>query len=352
MVPTEDTFNINDTEEGFYDVSIKGIRRENRRTKQNSRNLAKKQDEQSSELQQANEVLGGNDQFSFSYHASRYEAGWLYQSLSSFYEMHWIKDINRLIKGGKEASVYLCIADDTINQPYLAAKVYRPRQFRNLKNDHVYRENRDYLNGNGHIIHDKRDRHAIDKKTDFGQQLTHTSWIEHEVQAMRDLTRAGADVPLVYTSGKNAILMTYMGDGEIPAPTLNEINLPPDLANKLFDRVVFNIEVMLQNNRIHADLSAYNILFWEDEIMLIDFPQVIDPLQNKKAWSIFLRDVTRVCQYFQRQGVKAEPLSIAKTIWKRNIKFFDSLEISELVEFNEEAGISPNHGSDGMELGF
>ncbi len=260
MVPSEDTFKNDDFDEMLYGAAIKGLSRENRRMKQDLRNTGRKQAKKITDNQQMNEDLGGDDQFSFSYAASRYEAGWLYQSLSGFYDMHWIKDVTRLIKGGKEATVYLCLAEDTIDQPYLAAKVYRPRLFRNLKNDHIYRENRDYLNENGHIIHDKRTRHAIDQKTDFGQQLSHQSWIEHEVQAIRELSQAGADVPRVYASGKNAILMTYMGDGEIPAPTLNEINLPKDLAIHLFERVIFNIEVMLQNNRIHADLSAYNIL--------------------------------------------------------------------------------------------
>ena len=83
------------------------------------------------------------DEFEFSYHASRHEREWITNSLGEFYEHKWLDDVLRLIKGGKEAHVYQCTADPLVtglDQPYVAAKIYRPRRFRNLKNDHVYKE--------------------------------------------------------------------------------------------------------------------------------------------------------------------------------------------------------------------
>jgi RIO kinase 1 len=240
-----------------------------------------------------------------------------------------------MIKGGKEASVYQCLAGDFTYRTYLAAKVYRPRQFRNLKNDFVYRENRDYLDENGHVIRDTRMNHAIKKKSSYGQKLSHVSWIEHEVNTMNLLKSAGADIPEAFASGDNAILMTYIGGDELAAPTLNEINLPIDLARRLFERVIFNIELMLANQRIHADLSAYNILFWDDEITIIDFPQAINPYQNQSSWPIFRRDVTRVCQYFQRQNVRVDAEKMSVDLWK---KFkFPAHEAEPLSAFEEYA---------------
>ncbi len=224
----------------------------------------------------------------------------------------------RLIKGGKEASVYQCLADESSGQIFLAAKVYRPRQFRNLKNDHVYREGRDYLDENGHIIHDKRASYAIQKKSAYGLRLSHASWIEHEVKTMQILLDAGADIPVPFASADNAILMTFFGDEFTAAPTLNEVSLNMPEAKSLFDRVMFNVELMLGHNRIHADLSAYNILYWEGEICLIDFPQAIDPRQNLHAWPIFLRDVTRVCQYFSKYGIELDSFNLASTLWENN----------------------------------
>jgi RIO kinase 1 len=257
--------------------------------------------------------------FNFTYHASWHERSWIVDSLGGFYEQHWLDDVMRLVKGGKEANVYQCLANETvkgINQPYLAAKVYRPRRFRNLKNDQLYREGRDNLDEDGREINDDRMQRALQKKTEFGRELLHTSWIEHEVKTMQILLQAGGDVPRVCASGNNAILMSYIGDENLAAPVLHSVSLNIKEARLQFERVVHNIELMLAHQRIHGDLSAFNILYWQGEIVLIDFPQAIDPQINRNAFRIFERDVIRVGEYFARQGVKSNPRRLAHDIWK------------------------------------
>ncbi len=274
--------------------------------------------------------------FDFTYNASRHERGWIIDSLGDFFEQKWLDDILRLVKGGKEANVYQCLANPSVqlNDPTrqkggrqqeliypssgasLAAKVYRPQRFRNLKNDHVYREGRSDLDENGNQITNDGMLHAIRKRTDYGRQLQHTSWIEHEVKTMERLYAAGADVPRVYASERNAILMTFIGDQDTAAPVLYGISLAKKDARRLFERVLDNIEIMLSQDRIHADLSAFNILYWEGEITLIDFPQAIDPQINRNSYRIFERDVIRVCEYFARQGVELEPRRLASQMWK------------------------------------
>jgi RIO kinase 1 len=66
---------------------------------------------------------------------------------------------------------------------------------------------------------------------------------------------------------------------------------------------------------IHGDLSAYNILYWEGRITLIDFPQVTYVATNRNARAIFERDVKRVCDYFLAQGVQAQPSQITAELW-------------------------------------
>lgn len=254
--------------------------------------------------------------FNFSYHASRHEEWWLIDSLGGFYEAQWLKDVLRLVKGGKEASVYQCLAGVTAEQDrYLAAKVYRPRQLRNLKNDHLYREGRENLDAEGNEILDLRMQRAMRRRSDYGLELLHTSWIEHEFRALQSLHAAGADVPAAYARGNNAVLMSYIGGRDTAAPTLNSIDLDGEEARSLFARVLRNIEVMLAQERIHGDLSAYNILYWEGKITLIDFPQVVNPHENRNAYQIFARDVARVSEYFIRQGLKIKPQRLAAELW-------------------------------------
>jgi RIO kinase 1 len=258
---------------------------------------------------------GDNLDYLFTYNASRHERGWLMGSLGAFYEQAWFVDVLKMVKGGKEASVYLCEAHPNTGTDYLAAKVYRPRMLRNLKNDQIYREGRVNLDSEGREIRDERIAHAMMKKTSFGKQILHTSWIAHEVKTLQTLHNAGCDVPRVYASGNNAILMDYIGDLDLPAPTLSQVHLKRNEAGSLFHRVVSNIELMLANRRIHGDLSAYNILYWDGEITLIDFPQAIDPDDNRSAFRIFERDVIRICEYFLHQGVRCDGHRLARDLW-------------------------------------
>jgi RIO kinase 1 len=254
-------------------------------------------------------------EFKFTYKAARFEEVWLLDSLVDLAEYQWISDVLRKVKGGKEASVYLCRSGPTIEAPLVAAKVYRPRSLRNLKNDGQYRAGRADLDESGNVIVDDGALHAMEKRTAYGEELRHQSWIAYEFQTLEMLHAAGADVPRAYAMTKNSILMDYIGDFGNAAPTLNTVSLDPDEVHPLFQRVIHNIDLLLSNQRIHGDLSAYNILYWEGDIALIDFPQVVPPEANPAAWTIFLRDVTRICQYFASQGVKRDAYELAADLW-------------------------------------
>jgi RIO kinase 1 len=253
--------------------------------------------------------------FKFTYKAARHEHDWLIDSLGGFYEQQWIDDVLRMIKGGKEASVYQCSANQSTLEDFIAAKVYRPRRFRNLKNDHLYREGRARLDSDGAEIFDHGILNAMNKRTEYGLRMMHTSWMQHEFQTMKILHASGADIPVPYACDNNAILMSYIGGVALAAPTMNQINLDLDESNHLYRRVIENVEIMLANDRIHGDLSAYNILYWDGDITIIDFPQAISPEENRSAFAIFERDLARICKYFALQGVDVKPRSIAADMW-------------------------------------
>ena len=257
-------------------------------------------------------------EFEFTYKATLYEKEWLLDSLGNFYNNQWIDDVLRIVKGGKEASVYLCKGNAATGAAFVAAKVYRPRRFRNLKNDHLYREGRGHLDADGITIIDGGMLHAIQQRTRYGLELTHTSWIEHEYQTMQVLHKAGADIPKPYASGHNTILMEYIGAEVIAAPPLNTVHLERAEAQVLFKRCIKNLDLMLAHQRVHGDFSAYNILYWEGAISVIDFPQVVNPHQNRNAYAIFQRDVLRICEYFAAQGVTSDPKNIAEEMWRRH----------------------------------
>lgn len=259
--------------------------------------------------------------FRTTYQPSRYESGWLLSSLYAFYDEGLITDVLALVKGGKEASVYCCQAHPATGLGLLAAKVYRPRMFRNLRNDATYRQGRDILlaGGNPAGMDACRIARAIRNKTPFGLQAAHTSWLMHEFMALEYLYEAGGAVPRPISASDNAVLMTYHGDERMAAPTLNTVHLEPGEASALLQVVLHNIELMLSHDLIHGDLSAYNILYWAGEITLIDFPQVVNLYSNHKARFILQRDIQRTCEYFARQGVPCDAEAITTELWRRYV---------------------------------
>ena len=263
---------------------------------------------------------GDTDQdLKMSYEPSRFEHGWLHASLHPFYHQNLITDVLASVKGGKEANVYRCAAHPNVGVSLLAAKVYRPRQFRNLRNDAMYREGRAILKEDGSAAKrtDHRLMRAIGKKTEFGVQAQHTSWLMHEYTTLERLYAAGAAVPRPIAAADNAILMGYAGDRTTSAPTLIETDLDQDEACGLLAEALRNVELMLQYNVIHGDLSAYNVLYWEGRITIIDFPQVTDCRTNGNARFILTRDIFRICEYFIRQGASCDPEAIAGRLWDR-----------------------------------
>ncbi len=252
----------------------------------------------------------------FTYKPARFEEGWLLDSLNYFFEQKWISDVLWKVKGGKEASVYLCRSGEQVRAPLLAAKVYRPRMLRNLKNDRLYLVGRDVLDEDGRPILDLGMLKAHHNRTMYGEQIRHQSWIMYEYQTLQKLYQVGADVPQPYETSHNAILMSYIGDESMAAPTLNTVTLEPGEVRPIFERLMANIEHMLAQGIVHGDLSAYNVLYWMGEITLIDFPQVVFTKRHPKAFQIFSRDIARLCEYFAHQGLVVEAARIARELWK------------------------------------
>lgn len=286
----------------------------------------------------ADEAVGLEGGFRITYTPARFEAGFLRDSVRAFFDQALITDILAQIRGGKEASVYRCVGHPTTNIPLLAAKVYRPRQFRTLSNDAVYREGRMVLKEDGRAVKgsDQRIQRALNKKSTYGIQVAHTSWLMYEFKTLERLHAAGAAVPKPYATSENAILMAYIGDATQAAPTLQESRLTTTEAPHLFNEVMRNIDLMLQQGWIHGDLSAYNILYWQGAVTFIDFPQVVNVANNSHAYGVLERDIARVCQYFATQGVNSQPEKIAQALWARYERTDPNARLADFSRFVEE----------------
>ncbi|HET8842490.1 MAG TPA: RIO1 family regulatory kinase/ATPase [Ktedonobacteraceae bacterium] len=230
-------------------------------------------------------------------------------SLDFFFAEGMITEILYQVKSGKEATVYCCQAHPSTGVELLAAKIYRPRTHRGFKNDAVYQEGRVITNG--------QIRRAVQNKSRFGREMQFGMWVNHEFEVLTTLSRAGADIPHPLARTQSAILMEYFGDAERAAPSLGGSDLSREQARTVFDHLMNNIELWLAHNYVHGDLSAYNILYWQGQAKIIDFPQAVDPRFNSNAFSLLTRDIENVCQYMARYGLVYDGKRIAERLWHR-----------------------------------
>ncbi|MBK9124797.1 MAG: hypothetical protein IPM16_16990 [Chloroflexi bacterium] len=287
------------------------------RTRRKAKANHKPKKSQAQQLDSVAAVEGLEGGFNTTYRPGLFEGGWLLDSLRPFYDMGLMTDVLARVKGGKEANVYRVAGSPNAGADLLAAKVYRPAMFRTMKNDSAYREGRSTLNSDGHVIKQSNNRitRALKKKSDFGKAVAHGSWLMHEYGALQTLHEAGAAVPRPIAIASNAILMDYCGDDALAAPTLAEVRLTAKQARAAFDTVLETVQIMLRHGMVHGDLSAYNVLYWDDQPIVIDLPQVVEVDGNPNARSYLERDLERLTQYFGACGDDRDPHALVRELW-------------------------------------
>ena len=227
--------------------------------------------------------------------------------LASFYADELIVGAATVVKSGKEASVFCCQAHPSMGYDLLAAKHYRPREQRSFKRDDVYQQ--------GRITRNMRTDKAIAQKTTKGLKMMFGMWIGSEYETLKRLHAEGADVPNPIAMNESCILMEYFGERGAVAPQLYNVTLSSTEVGPLFERFLKNLEIMLKVDRVHGDLSPYNILYWQGGLQIIDFPQAVDPIDNPDAFTLFARDLANVYEYFRDYGVKCDPYRLATQLW-------------------------------------
>lgn len=235
--------------------------------------------------------------------------GALVPELEALLEERLIVEILQQLKSGKEATAWVCRGGPSIGGGLVVAKVYRPIAERGFKNDAVYQH--------GRWGGDKRIQRAFEQKSRAGRAAQFSSWIAHEFETLQILSTAGADVPRPIIRGESALLMEYIGDEDGPAPLLQHARLPRDVAELVFTRLLDNVALFLAHDRVHGDLSPYNILYWSGKATIIDLPQAVDPMLNPHAEELLARDIANICAWARRQGIVTDANRISGDLWMR-----------------------------------
>jgi RIO kinase 1 len=220
--------------------------------------------------------------------------------LQELYERHHLTEILWQLKSGKEATVYVAEGPAGL----LAAKVYTDLRVRSFRNDRTYRE--------GRFVADVRIQRAIDQRSTTGLSAQQALWIEEEFSQLHALYAAGLPVPQPVARAGAVVLMSFIGDEAGPAPRLADVQLSRAEAEDAFQQSALIFTRMLELGRVHGDLSTYNLLWWQERVVVIDFPQVVLIKENPHAWELLERDAVSLCSSFSRFGLKPDPVHLIR----------------------------------------
>ncbi len=222
-----------------------------------------------------------------------------------------------VVKTGKEAQVNLVerIGDDG-RSCLIARKRYLPRAVTQkgqleamgvqrasaFRHDVQYREGRQFRKS--------RDRRAIERMSTYGKKLLQDRWTGTEHDVMSQLWRAGVNVPYPIGFADDVLDLEYIGSWEMAAPQLSAARLSSPQIADAFEQLLVGLRAIVAAGFAHGDLSAYNLLWWEERLWFIDFPQSIDIAANLQGVDFLHRDVANVCGWFERHGLNVDAESV------------------------------------------
>lgn len=214
----------------------------------------------------------------------------------------WFDELEGVIKGGKEATVYLVTRGETP----LAAKVYADLEARSFRNDAPYWE--------GLKFEDERLERALMRRSRTGRKAQVALWVMREYANLWRLHQAGVRVPVpalpaepsAWATAGAVVLMEYVGEEGEPAPRLADIKLEPEEANSAYAQAAQIAVELAGLGLVHGDLSTYNLLWHRGEVVLIDLPQMMDVRVGAAATQLLDRDLETLTRSFRALGAEVD----------------------------------------------
>ena len=195
---------------------------------------------------------------------------------------------------GKESNVFSAITKSGVR---VIVKIYRL-------------ETCDFNQMYNYIKDDPRYLNLKDKK-----RKVIFAWVQREFRNLMNARDAQVNVPIPITFMNNVLVLELIGKNGNIAPKLKD--KVPKNKKQFFDKTVDNIKKLYKSGLVHADLSAFNILNFDEMPIFIDMSQGT-LLRHPRAEEFLERDVKNICQFFNKVGFKSNQEIILKRI--RGIK--------------------------------
>jgi RIO kinase 1 len=135
------------------------------------------------------------------------------------------------------------------------------------------------------------------------------AWAQKEFRNLEQAFRAGVRVPKPVAVKNNVLVMEFIGEDGVNAPSLKE-QLPSN-PEKVYNTLLTYLGRLYRKAElVHGDLSEYNIMMWKGNPVIFDVSQAV-PTSHPMAEFFLRRDLANVNRFFSRLGVKV--LSVDET---------------------------------------
>ncbi|XP_017571458.1 serine/threonine-protein kinase RIO3 [Pygocentrus nattereri] len=207
-----------------------------------------------------------------------------------------LENINGCVSTGKESVVFH--ADGGSFEEIIVPKECVLKVFKTTLNEFKNRDK--YI---------KDDYRFKDRFSKLNPRKIIRLWAEKEMHNLARMKKAGIPCPEVVVLKKHILVMSFIGQDQVPAPKLKEAMLSCEDMKKAYYQVVQMMQLMYKEcNLVHADLSEYNMLWHDGQVWLIDVSQSVEPTHPHGLEFLF-RDCRNVATFFQKAGV-AEALNV------------------------------------------
>ncbi|ETI20388.1 hypothetical protein G647_08423 [Cladophialophora carrionii CBS 160.54] len=205
-----------------------------------------------------------------------------------------VSEIYGTISTGKEANVYHAVSipeDAAQEDTHVAIKVYKTSIL-------VFKDREKYVTGEFRFRKGFRsgDNRAMVKL-----------WAEKEMRNLKRIHAAGIPCPEPLYLRRHVLGMSFIGNGKKgkAAPRLKDVEFEDTEAKwrAVYIDVLAYMRIMLQVCKlVHADLSEYNMLYFDDRTYIIDVSQSVEG-DHPRSLEFLRMDIKNVNDFFRRKGV-------------------------------------------------
>jgi len=210
--------------------------------------------------------------------------------LTKFIKNEVLSEIFGCISTGKEANVYYArnkAKDGTITDR--AVKVYKTSIL-------VFKDRARYVEG------EFRFRSGYCKSN---PRKMVAQWCEKEMRNLKRIRQSSdIKVPEPLDIRQNVLVMEFIGHDSVAAPRLKDAEIPFYDWPRVYRDTVIMVRKLYQDCKlVHGDLSEYNMLWHDDEIVVIDVSQSVE-FDHAHALDFLRRDCINVNNFFAKKSCR------------------------------------------------